>query len=388
MNSLRLYQCQVCQLKRELSLRKDSPDLYNCVMTKGCLGKVKLLGQRKGVRPKRYDVSIFSDFETRGFQAPIAAAAAVASHSSLESGPRVLTAGLVRRTVVGLNSIYEVPTGVSSWTQIETHNSATLLPDLTIVLELIELEPLAKNERRYVYAPNVTVFYIDGEDDSTLRRTLRVDPAYDEVKVIVDGIELDVADYTVSLDQITFNPALTDTSRIEVVVFREPELTTDNVLLLRFAKLARTDELRPTLAWGGSVGSTTDVGSLVSLFCTTLGRFNVTKTYIINRAYVEEQPLVELDLTRTVMLLGYKPYAFEDRRLDAFVKLSALKDEQFSIQRDDDGVLILKVAQAAFTQAVVPNKDYLPFSLFGDDTSSQATSIVAKAPARTVIGPV
>lgn len=388
MKALRLYQCSTCKLKRELLLEKDSPDLYNCVMTVGCLGKIKLLGQRKGTRPERYDVSIFTDFEARGFKAPSLAAAPAAAVISLESGVGVLTAGFVRRTVVGLNAIFEVPQGASDFAIIETQPAAVQLPDSVIILELIELGPLTNNEKRYVYSPTTTMLFAEGEDDSDLRRTLRIDPVNDQVSVLVDGVTLDPLDYVVTTDKVTFNPPLSSVSRVEVAVFRSPELTADNTLLLEFSALLRGDELRTQISWGGAIGSHTDLGlQRVSYICTNLSKIIPAKTYLVTRAYVKEQPNIEVELTRVPLMLAYKPYAYEDKQLNAYVKLSALQTTRCSLQRDEDGVLVLKAPISVLTASVVFNRDYLPF-LVGDDVNSQATSLVNRPSVASVIGPV
>lgn len=388
MKALRLYQCSICKLKRELLLEKDTPDLYNCVMTVGCLGKIKLLSQRKGTRPKRYDVSIFTDFESRGFKAPIASLAVTAEPVSLESGTGVLTAGFVVRNVVGLNAVFEVPTGVAGTTVVETQASSVQLPDFSVILELIELEPLAQDERTYTYAPKNVFFFAEGEDDSDLSRTLRIDPLKDQVKVIVDGIVLTSLDYSIAVDKVTFNPPITGASRVDVTVYREPVLTQDNKLSIKFSKLLRGDEQRKIIAWGNTVGSMTDLGDRVSLMCTNMAKFKPAKTYLVERAYVEDQPTIELDLTRVPLLLGYKPYAFEDKRLDLFVTLSTLTTERCSLQRDTDGALVLKTNSTAFTKAIISNTDFLPFSSFNDDNNSQLISVVSKPASKTVIGPV
>lgn len=386
MKALRLYQCSICKLKRELLLEKDSPDLYNCVMTVGCLGKIKLLSQRKGVKPKRYDVSIFTDFEARGFQAPIATAPTVEAPVSLESGPGMITGGFVRRTA-GATAIFEVPTDIG-WIQIEEQNLAGYLPATAIALEFIELEPSLVNERSYVYHPNASVFFIEGEDDSVLRRTLRADPTLDQVSVMIDGVVLDPLDFTVTVDYVTFNPPITGASRVEIIVFREPVLTEQNKLTLRFISLGRTDATRLSVSWGATYGATTDLGSFISQMCTDLSGFNSAKTYLLKRAYVEDQHTIEIDVAQTQLLLGYKPYAFEDKRIDAFIKTSALITQPILLYRDDDGGLVLKIAPTALTTASVQIKGYLPVTLIGDDVNSQATSVVNKPTGRTVLGPI
>lgn len=391
MNAIRLYQCKLCKLKRELLLEQDSPDLFNCIMTPGCAGKLSLLGQRKGTRPRRYDVSIYIDFEDRGFKQPIAPAEPEPVMLNVESGMGVLTMGLVHRQINAMNqAVFSVPTSTdggvtSTQTVVEVAPGFTILPSFNVMLELIELEPLSKNERHYLFNSKVAIYFLSGEDNSALRRTLRVDPT-DNVNIFIDGISLSKLEFDVEQDKIVFHQAIY-ASQLEVTVYKEPELTADNTLLLKFQSVLKTDPIRSTLAWGSHVNVLVpDIGAnLICMYCLDLTAFNPIKTYLLKRAFVEGTT-TELDLTKVMMLLALKPYAFEDRRVDTYLLADALKINKLVLQDDIDGYQVLKISANALTSTIIQCTGWDVIANV-TDTNANATSVVTKALDKTIIGP-
>lgn len=348
-----------------------------------------LLRQRPGTRPQQSSLSTLGK-PIRGPAKTELIVTQPKSRLSIQAGQLSLALALYKQTQISPSEVeFSVPYVDGGDVVIETAPFGTYIPSTTAIIELVELVNDELLLRKYSFNRQATRYVLEGEDDSPLRRTLRIG-INEQVRLVVDGVELDSSSYIKQLNKLTLTPPISD-SIIDVYVYRDAATTSGKIVPLTFECPSITGALdiehRKLSSWGRSVSTESDLGFRVTAYSFGVD-LDKAKTYLFRRAYVitgsGEQ--IALNLSQVALLIGSPPYAFEDKRIDQYVTLENLASERISLQAYPDGSHALSVSETAFTDTIKLIREVQQLSL--EDVTSQTVSLLPKAQARYTIGPV
>jgi hypothetical protein len=206
-------------------------------------------------------------------------------------------------------------------------------------------------------------------------------------------------------DQLTFTPAIYDSNNVvEVFVYKDisSAITNSKQVTLEFKSLVPTITtdlaLRKLDSWGNYGGVTIEGVERLNLFCTDLTLLDSNKSYGV--AYFEAvsntNQVLKVKPSEVFLLLAKEPFAFRDKELYAYLRGTALVDDNAVLaykESQASGQLFLTVDETAVTQVfnpITPTKKLAAFpevinSVAITGTALEGTENLNK---KYIIGPV
>lgn len=341
------YRCNTCQRTVEQVSDNRRPDPLRCVITQECKGLLELQGSRRGDRARLTTPETdLADRIPRGSTFEFTAAPADPVLVPMVTFPNTngLTIAGPRRTVVGAQAVYSILDTDGNLFELETRNINTLWPTTSRIDILVyEITAAVLSSQRYTFTFNSIAQLVEGIDDSKEARLMRFGPT-DQLKVLVNGVELEDSQYDRSQDNvIRLTPGVVASEvTVEVYVFKDrlANVPADKLIRLTCKPLSTTiaEDLafRQECAWG-------DVGRIQTngidrslLYCTDTSGLEERKTYTVAyfEAFNSDGGSRQIDPDEIWLLLSDAPHSFVDKRLDEVIKGGALVQQKFSFTYD------------------------------------------------------
>lgn len=322
------YQCSVCRRTKGLPEDSQRPLLNQCIITKGCLGRLFAVGESSiAVNPA--PVAGLDDWYARGTEFVTRPATTTETIDLSTSNDGALTLGLYL-TLAERNALGD---------------------EVEVTFAARRINNIAFSQFNYrINAAGVTV--ISGADQTGV--TLRFDQdAIDEnrVYVRVNGVtKFITTDYTLTPNTVTFLTALTIGDQVSVSVFDQQNTTTHTVIFKQnnaYVGIDVTAWKNVDYAEAGTFDGTDDARRRLVLWTADEQQF--TALNVSSRLRVLEiESLTEAQFaTRAFFLLAKSPYGATDRNLNFGISCGAL-NEQFllSVSRTDTSKILLADASA------------------------------------------
>lgn len=404
-----VYKCNVCSRETEIALDGRRPDPSRCNITQHCRGKLERVGQRS-TREFLFTPIVpgLPDFIPRGTTIVAAPKLTVPNPITVQSasGAGIIALSAIRSKVVGSSRVFYVIDENSAQFTLETSSLGTTLPTSSIVRAvLFEISAELLTTTKYTYVVTGAVQVISGQDDSPESKSLRFTTA-NQISVYVNGVLIDPSGYDRSInDQITFTPAIYESNNVvEVFVYKDvtTAITSSKQVTLEFKSLVPTITadlaLRKLDAWGNYGGATIEGAERLTLFCTDLTLLDSNKSYGV--AYFEAvsntNQVRKIKTSEVFLLLAREPFAFRDKELYAYLRGTALVDDNAVMaykESQASGQLFLTVDETAITQVfnpITPTKKLAAFpevinSVAITGTALEGTENLNK---KYIIGPV
>jgi hypothetical protein len=252
-------------------------------------------------------------------------------------GSGMLTMAAVKR-VLNTNNVFSVTATTGSNFVLETQPSTVSLPQTSSLdLVIYELTPELLTYSKYIYVLSDSVQLVTGPDDSPQGPNLRF-TALNQIKVYVNGVELDPSGYDRTVDnQITFTPAIYDTNNVvEILVYQNLTAQIDPASLIRLHFVSLLPTVPTDLAfreincWGDYQGVIVEGQPLINFFCSDLSLLYPTASYVVTavEATSSTGTVVQVDPANFFLMLGSEPYNFRDKSLHAYIEGSTLINDQ------------------------------------------------------------
>lgn len=333
-----IYRCDVCDRDTEIQLDGNRPAPIRCNITLKCRGKLQKTGERSS---KKFLftplVAGLQDYVPRGTAVTAPLAEATSTPFPIFTGEMMIAASVLRRKVVGSNSVFYTITPVGDEIQLETQSSIYLLPlNTTITLQLFEITPELLQFKKYTYLFNSTAQLIIGADDSPEGRNLRFNSS-NKLKVYANGVELQASQFDKSIaDQITLTPAVTGTNNvIEVLVYDDIDILLSTATFIPITMRSLTPTVAADLAlrnlncWGNFRSAEIGGTDRIIMFATDFSLLDSDKSYGVARIEASSATLtspVEVRPSEFKLLIGREPFAIQDKERFAYLDGTTLID--------------------------------------------------------------
>lgn len=377
-----IFNCNVCNRQTQIPLDGRRPDPYHCNITSKCKGNLIRQGERF---TKEFlltaPVTGLVDYIPRGTKIPEANMVekddVYSISTSNEVGVLVLAGLKSKISANGANRQFFVQDQNSQDFIIEQRaNTETLPVSSSITFVLYEIPQVLLEAKKYLYYRQNFIPYILGSDDSVTHINLRFN-ADNDITIYVNGIKLDSDKFDRSVDnKITFTPMITDSNNVvEIIVSNKTNVVitenSTNLVRLVFNPLQESIsddlEIRSNNAWGDCAGAVVNETDYILLYCTDNEKLLPSKQYSI--AWVEASSPTEtkrLNAEQQFILLGHKPFLFDDKETYAYIKVSNLVNTTNFLSYDvfyQGGDRELTVFKEAITQIYNPITTILPISV-------------------------
>lgn len=287
------YYCPVCKRDIDYIVNSHSPDLYRCIITKGCSGILEPIKTKPGGFSKFPSITNLTDWIPRG--------------NTQSFNP-----------IIG--NIEFVNIASSFYNDIVIHS-----PDLTLSsISFNETSILDNKQDVYVYQHSGELSTLTGQDSTAYKNVLRINEN-DLIKILVNGIENTEFENTNST--ITFIPKLSGNLYIEIYVIRSNTNSTNPIIIE-----ANTSNITP---WNNT--------NLEHLYVFNLSVFNSLKGYQL----ITEIPNGKL-------LLSKSPFNGIDQIDKSYIKCEDLRNYNIVLRTDENGYNVATVPSVALTHLTRP----------------------------------
>jgi hypothetical protein len=367
LNKFIIYQCDTCNRKTEIQLDGKRPDPVNCNITLKCRGKLKRVGESSS---KHFlftpIVSNLQDYVPRGTKIIPSSVTPNVPEISIFTGsnPGILTITGLRRSQSSVNSF--VINELNKGEMVAETQPLEILAPLSSKISLImyEISSDILQFKKYTFLRQGNVQLIHGSDDSPEGNSLRFTQS-NRLQVNVNGVELDPSFFDSSInDQITLTPAIFNSySLIEILVFNDlsKEINQTKMIRLEFFPLnknvANNLNYLERCAWGDNQSVKIDDIETFNLYCTDTSKLVQNASYGIDSIELTDNlnSIRTIEPSQVKLLLGSRPYSFEDKELFGFVSGSTLTDKTVALsykQNKESGEFELLISSDHITQTI------------------------------------
>lgn len=404
-----VYKCNVCERETEIALDGRRPDPTRCNITQRCRGLLERVGERSA-REFLFTPIVpgLPDYVPRGTAIVPAAKLTVPNPITVQSamGAGIIAMSVIRTRVVGNSREYYIVDENGSTLTLEVRHLNTTIAYTSIVRAvLFEISSELLTTTKYTYVVSGPVQMISGQDNSPERRSLRFTAA-NQLQVYVNGILIDPTGYDRTInDQIKFTPSIFESNNVvEVFVYKDLSAAINNTkqIVLTFRALVPTvpDDLalRKLDAWGNYGAVIIEGVERLILFCTDLTQLDPNKSYGV--AYFEAESYLgekrKVKTNEVFIVLGREPFAFHDKELYAYLRGTALVDDNAVLtykESQASGQLFLTVDESVITQVFDPIEQTKKITAITEITTTETVTGTAlegteNLTKKYIIGPV
>lgn len=285
---IKKYYCPNCKRDIDYVVNIHSPDLYRCIITKGCSGILEPIKTKPGTFSKFPTVTNLTDWIPRG---------------SLQSFNE-LTANV---EYVNISS--------SFYNDIVIYSPDQVLTSLTFN----ETNIIDNKQDIYVYQHNGELSTLTGPDSTSYKNVLRINDG-DLVKILVNGIE--TTEFEKTNSSITFVPKISGNLYIEIYVIRFDSTVNKQVTIQ-----PNTINVTP---WSNT--------NLNHLYVFSLSSFSNLKGYQL-----------ATNIENGKLLLSKSPYSGIDQIDNCYITCDNLKNYNIVLRTDENGYSVATVPNIALT---------------------------------------
>lgn len=287
------YYCPNCKRDIDYVVNTQSPDLYRCIITKGCPGILEPVKTKSGTFSKFPTVTNLIDWIPRG------------STQSFNE----LTANI---EFVNISS--------SFYNDIVIHSPNQVLTSLTFN----ETNIIDNKQDVYVYQFNGELSTLAGPDSTSYKNVLRINDG-DLVKILVNGIE--TTEFEKTNSSITFVPKISGNLYIEIYVIRFDSTANKQIEIQ-----PNTINVTP---WNNT--------NLNHLYVFSLSSFSNLKGYQLIT-----------NIPNGKLLLSKSPYSGIDQIDNCYIECKNLTNYNIVLRTDENGYIVATVPNIALTQLIRP----------------------------------
>lgn len=287
------YYCPNCKRDIDYVVNTHSPDLYLCIITKGCPGILEPIKTKPGTFSKFPTVTNLIDWIPRG---------------STQSFNELTT------------NIEFVNISSSFYNDIVIHSPNQVLTSLTFN----ETNIIDNKQDVYVYQFNGELSTLTGPDSTSYKNVLRINDG-DLVKILVNGIE--TTEFEKTNSSITFIPKISGNLYIEIYVIRFDSTANKQIEIQ-----PNTINVTP---WNNT--------NLNHLYVFSLSSFSNLKGYQLIT-----------NIPNGKLLLSKSPYSGIDQIDNCYIDCQNLTNYNIVLRTDENGYTVATVPNIALTQLIRP----------------------------------